>query len=88
MSMVGLHIIQIFQAMRFLKGEKMNKITLKKAVERAFKEYSSVEDVFMMLYHAKYMIIDSWSEIEYIIEEIFGERPNWQECKRKMREDE
>ena len=66
----------------------MNKTKLKKAVKRAFKEDSSVEDVFMMLYHAKYMIIDSWSDIEDIIEEVFGERPNWQECKRMMREDD
>lgn len=61
---------------------------LKKAVKRAFKENSSVEDVFMMLYHAKYMVIDSWSEIEDIIEEVFGERPDWHECKKMMREDE
>lgn len=66
----------------------MNKTKLKKAVKRAFKEDSSVEDVFMMLYHAKYTVIDSWADIQDIIEEIFEERPNWQECKRMMREDD
>jgi hypothetical protein len=65
----------------------MNNPKLKKAVKKAFKENSSVEDVFMMLYHAKYMIIDSWSDIEDIIEDVFKERPNWQECKKRMREE-
>ena len=71
-----------------LGEKKMKQQTLKKAVKRAFKEDSSVEDVFMMLYHAKYMKIDSWAEIEDLVEEIFGERPEWHECKRMMREDE
>jgi len=62
----------------------MNK-KLKKSVEKAFKEKSTVNDIFMMLYQARYMKIDSWAEIENIIEEIFGERPNWQECKKRMR---
>jgi len=66
----------------------MDQTILKKAVKRAFKENSSVEDVFMMLYHAKYMKLDSWSEIQDLVEEIFGERPNWQECKKMMREDD
>jgi len=64
----------------------MKKTELKKAVKEAFKEDSSVEDVFMMLYHAKYMIIDSWADIDDVIEEVFGERINWQECKKRMRE--
>ena len=62
----------------------MNK-QLKKSVKKAFKEDSSVEDVFIMLYHAKYMVIDSWSEIEDIIEEVFGERPEWHECKKRIK---
>ena len=70
-----------------LGEKKMKQQKLKKAIERAFKEDSSVEDVFMMIYYAKYLILDNWTEIEDIIEDIFEERPNWQEVKRMMRED-
>lgn len=55
-----------------------------KIFEDAFKENSSVEDIFMLIYITKYVNIDSWSEINDIIEETFGERANWQECKNRM----
>ena len=58
---------------------------LKKAVENAFDENSTVNDIFVMLYQARYMDINSWTEIEDLIEEIFEERPEWHECKRMMR---
>ncbi len=61
---------------------------LDKAIKRAFKEDSSVEDVFMMIYYAKYLILDNWTEIEDIIEDTFGERPDWQKIKKMMREDQ
>lgn len=61
---------------------------LKKAVEKAFDENSTVNDIFIMLYQANYMGIGSWSEIEDLIEDVFGEKPEWHECKRKMRENE
>jgi hypothetical protein len=66
----------------------MKQQKLKKAIERAFKEDSSVEDVFMMIYYAKYLILDNWTEIEDIIEDIFEERPDWYKVKRMMREDD
>jgi hypothetical protein len=58
---------------------------LKKAVENAFDENSTANDIFIMLYQARYMEIESWAEIEDLIEEIFEERPEWHECKRLMR---
>jgi hypothetical protein len=72
-----------------MPGEKkMKQQKLKKAIERAFKEDSSVEDVFMMIYYAKYLILDNWTEIEDIIEDIFEERPDWYKVKKMMREDD
>jgi hypothetical protein len=71
-----------------LGEKKMKQQKLKKAIERAFKEDSSVEDVFMMIYYAKYLILDNWTEIEDIIEDIFEERPDWYKVKKMMREDD
>ena len=71
-----------------LGEQKMKQQKLKKAIERAFKEDSSVEDVFMMIYYAKYLILDNWTEIEDIIEDIFEERPDWYKVKKMMREDD
>ena len=70
----------------------MKQPKFKKAFKRVFKkgamrEDATVEDIFMMLYHTKYMIIDSWADMEDVVEDVFGERPDWQECKKRMREE-
>jgi len=58
----------------------------KEILTKAFvKENSTVNDVFVLIYFSKYLEVESWSEIEDLIDEVFGEKPDWSECKKIIR---
>ena len=61
-----------------------NKYT--KIFERALSGKATVNDIFVFMYFTRYVGINSWSEIEDLVEEQYGERPDWHKCKKMIRE--
>jgi len=57
----------------------------KKIFKKAFNKNASVEDIFLLIYKTKGLVIDSWEEIEDLVEETFGERPDWNKFKKLER---
>ena len=66
----------------------MNKVDklFKEAVWKAFNKNSTVNDLFVLIYASRFMNNDGWGEVEDVIEEVLGERPDYYECKKMIRE--
>jgi len=64
---------------------KMNKL-FKGAVWKAFNKNSTVNDIFVLIFASRFMNNDGWEEVEDIIEEVLGERPDYYKCKKMIRE--
>jgi len=64
---------------------KMNKL-FKEALKKAFNKNSTVNDIFVLIFASRYMNNDEWGEVEDVIEEILGERPDFHECKKVIKE--
>ena len=60
------------------------------ALHRVIDKPCDAEDVMAMMMMAQVAMhpdnMDSWEFMEDIIEEVFGERPEWHESKRRLRE--
>ena len=63
---------------------KMNKL-FKGAVWKAFNKNPTVNDLFVLLFAARYMNNVGWREVEDVIEEVLGERPDSHECKKMIK---
>lgn len=59
------------------------------ALHRVIDKPCDAEDVMVMMMMAQVTMhpdnMDSWEFMEDIIEEVFGERPEWHESKRRLR---
>jgi hypothetical protein len=52
--------------------------------ERALSGKGTVEDIFVFIYFTKYIDFESWNEIEDLIENKYGKRPDWHKCKEMI----
>jgi hypothetical protein len=77
--------ITLIHIKKKVKKKIMNKNFIEILTKAFIKENSTVNDIFVLIYFSSCSEIESWTEIEDVIEETFGEKPDWSECKKLIR---
>lgn len=60
---------------------------IKEALENILNRPYTADDIMVlfMVFQSYVYVMDTWEDIENVIEEVVSDRPEWHECKKMLR---